>query len=78
MRTIFSVIVLAVLSASPASAQQFRDGKPDKPAKSLPLRPAKAAANACAAYGAGFVRIEGSSTCIKIGGAIGVGVGASR
>jgi hypothetical protein len=72
MRTIFPLILLAVLSASAAPAQQFREGKP---AKSLPLRPAKAAANACAEYGAGFARIEGSSTCIKIGGSIGVGVG---
>jgi hypothetical protein len=75
MRTIFPVIVLAVLSASVASAQQPRDGKPEKQAKSLPPRPAKAAANPCAEYGAGFVRIEGSSTCMKIGGSIGVGVG---
>ena len=77
MRTIFPAIVLALLSASAAPAQQFRDDKPGKPAKSLPLRPAKAA-NPCAEYGPGFVRIEGSSTCIKIGGSIGVGVGASR
>jgi hypothetical protein len=81
MRTIVPVIVLAVLSASAASAQQSRDSKPNKPAKSLPLRrPAKAAANSCAEYGAGFARIEGTSTCIKIGGSIGVGMGmgASR
>ena len=74
----FSVIFLSVLSASAAQAQQFRDARPDKPPKSLPLRPAKAAANPCAEYGAGFVRIEGSSTCIKIGGSFGVGVGGSR
>jgi hypothetical protein len=78
MRSIFSVIVLALLSASAASAQQFREGKPDKPAKTLPLRPPKAAANPCAEYGAGFARVEGSSTCIKIGGSFGVGVGGSR
>jgi hypothetical protein len=78
MRTIVSVIILAVLSASAASAQQFREGKPDKPAKTLPLRPPKAAANPCAEYGAGFARVEGSSTCIKIGGSFGVGVGGSR
>jgi hypothetical protein len=76
MRTVFPVIVLAVLSVSAAPAQQSRGGKPEKPTKSLPLRPAKAAANPCAEYGAGFFRIEGSSTCIKIGGSIGVGVGA--
>jgi hypothetical protein len=78
MPTILTVIVLALLSASSAPAQQFRDDKPGKPAKSLPLRPAKAAANPCAEYGAGFVRIEGSSTCIKIGGSLSVGVGVSR
>jgi hypothetical protein len=75
MRTIVPVIILAVLSASAASAQQSRDGKPAKPAKSLPLRPPKAATNPCAEYGAGFARLEGSSTCIKIGGSIGVGAG---
>jgi hypothetical protein len=66
------------LSASAASAQQFREGKPDRQTKTLPLRPAKAAANPCAEYGAGFVRIEGSSTCIKIGGSLSVGIGRSR
>jgi hypothetical protein len=78
MRTNFPVIVLAVLSASVASAQQARDRKPDKPATAVPPRPAKAAANPCAEYGPGFVRIEGSSTCMKIGGSFGVGVGGSR
>jgi hypothetical protein len=78
MRTIIPVIIVAMLSASAAPAQQSRDGKPDRPAKSLPLRPAKAAANPCAEYGAGFVRIEGSSTCIKVGGSLSVGAGASR
>jgi hypothetical protein len=76
MRTIFPVIFLAVLSVSAASAQQSRDPKPDKP--SVPLRPAKAAVNPCADYGPGFVRIEGSSTCMKIGGSFGVGGGVSR
>jgi hypothetical protein len=78
MRMIVPVIIVAMLSASAAPAQQFRDGKPDKPAKSLPLRPAKAAVNPCAEYGAGFVRIEGSSTCIKVGGSLSVGAGSSR
>jgi opacity protein-like surface antigen len=77
MRTILALIVLAVLSASAAQAQQSRDPKPNKPAVTLPLRPPKAA-NSCAEYGPGFVKIEGSSTCIKIGGSISVGVGASR
>jgi hypothetical protein len=74
MRMIVFVIIVAMLAASAAPAQQFRDGKP---AKSLPLRP-KAATNPCAEYGPGFVRIEGSSTCIKVGGSLSVGAGTSR
>ncbi len=78
MRTTVPVIILVLLSASATPAQQFRDDKPDKAAKALPLRPAKAAANPCAEYGPGFVKVEGSSTCIKIGGSLSVGVGGSR
>jgi hypothetical protein len=78
MRNILPVIMLAVLSASSASAQQLRDPKPEKPAVSIPLRAPKAAANWCAEYGPGFVKVEGSSTCMKIGGSISVGAGGSR
>jgi hypothetical protein len=79
MRTIFPIALaaLAAISGPCASAQQIREPKQGKPAIALPLRP-KAAANPCAEYGPGFVRIEGSSTCIKIGGSLGVGVGTSR
>jgi hypothetical protein len=76
MPTIFLIMVL-VLSASSAPAQQSPDRKPDKPVASVPLRP-KAAANPCAEYGPGFVRIDGSSTCMRIGGGIDVGIGGSR
>ena len=30
-----------------------------------------------AAYGAGFVKVEGTDTCVQIGGSIGIGVGGS-
>jgi hypothetical protein len=78
MRKLFLVIVLAVLSATSAPAQQSRDPKPDKPSTSIPLRAPKAATNSCAEYGPGFVKVEGTSTCMKIGGSISVGVGGSR
>jgi hypothetical protein len=77
MRNIFPVVVLVALSASSAPAQQFRDPKPEKSTTSLPLRAPKAA-NSCAEYGPGFVKVEGSSTCMKIGGSISVGVGGAR
>jgi hypothetical protein len=78
MRIIVPVAVLALLSASPSLAQQSRDQKPDKPTTTIPLRAPKAAINSCAEYGPGFVRVEGTSTCVKIGGSFSVGVGGSR
>jgi hypothetical protein len=78
MRTFLLIVALAALSASSAQAEQSRERKPDKPAVSIPLRPAKTAVNPCAEYGAGFVRVDGSSTCVKIGGTISVGAGGTR
>jgi hypothetical protein len=69
-------IVLALLPAALAAAAPSGAQKPDKSAgsaKSLPLKNAHAG-NPCAAYGAGFVRVEGSDTCVKIGGAVSIGV----
>ena len=72
--------MMAVLLPSvPALAEQLPLQKSDKAApsgKSLPVK-RPSSANACAEYGAGFVRIEGTSTCMKIGGAISVGAGVS-
>ena len=44
--------------------------------KLLPLKRSNSA-NACAEYGAGFVKIEGTNTCMKIGGAVSIGAGVS-
>ena len=69
---------VVALLPSAANADQFRLHKPDKamaPDKPLPL---KRSSNACAEYGAGFVKIEGTGTCMKIGGAISVGAGVSH
>jgi hypothetical protein len=79
MRHVFPIALaaLGIASVSSASAQQSREQNRSKAATSLPLRP-KAALNPCAEYGPGFVRIEGSSTCVRIGGNVSVGVGALR
>ena len=56
------VAVIAIVPAVPASAQ-------DKPAKkSEPPKAAAAPKPDCSEYGAGFVRINGTGTCVKIGG----------
>jgi hypothetical protein len=42
----------------------------------LPLKGA-AGSNSCAAYGPRFVRVNGTDTCMQIGGAVGIGAGSA-
>jgi len=79
MRTI---VLLAASSASTALADPAGRPKLDTPppSKVLPMKGASAG-NSCAAYGPGFMKVEGSDTCVKIGGAVRVdvsGAGAPR
>ncbi|WP_315774685.1 MULTISPECIES: porin [unclassified Bradyrhizobium] len=41
------------------------------------LRSGAASNNPCASYGANFVRVEGTNTCVKVGGALRVEMGTS-
>ena len=77
MRKIILVVAVAVLPGLVSAAEQPGQ-QPRKPARPDTLRPLKG--NPCAAYGAGFVQVEGSSTCVKIGGSVRVegGGGAPR
>ena len=79
MRKFLLVMIAVVLPAAAAVAEQPRpqkSGKAATPGKVLPLKRSNSA-NACAEYGAGFVKIEGTSTCMKIGGAVSIGAGVS-
>jgi len=79
MRNILlALVVIAVLPASMA-AEQPRIQKPDKPTASGRLLPLKGAdsSNSCAAYGPGFVKVDGTGTCVKIGGAVSIEAGSS-
>ena len=62
-----------------SAAEQTGHPKSDKAASSGKLLPLKRATsgNSCAAYGAGFVKVEGTETCMKIGGAVSIGAGTS-
>jgi hypothetical protein len=80
MRKIFPAIMALLLTGGAASAaEQTRQQKSDKAAPSGKLLPLKRAtsSNSCAAYGPGFVKVEGTETCAKIGGAVSIGVGTS-
>lgn len=75
----FLLVMAAMLPAVAAFAEQPRVQKSDKaatPGKPLPLKGA-APAGSCAEYGAGFVKVEGSNTCMKVGGATRVETGVS-
>lgn len=81
MRSVLLVIaVIALWPASPAAAEQPRAQKTDKSISTVRQHPLKGARTdqTCAAYGAGFVRVDGTQTCVKIGGAVSIGVGGSR
>jgi hypothetical protein len=75
---IFVVLISAVLAIASAAAET-RLPKSDRPppaSKVLPLK-GTAGANPCAAYGPGFVKVDGIGTCMKIGGALDVGAAVS-
>jgi len=79
MRKLLLLSAALMLPSVAAGAEQPRAPKPYAAAPSSQPLPVKrpAAANACAQYGAGFIMIEGTGTCMKIGGAIGIGGGIS-
>ena len=81
MRNVLLVIaVTALLPASSAAVEQPRAQKSDKSISTSRQHQLKGARtdHSCAAYGAGFVRVDGTQTCVKIGGAVSIGVGGSR
>jgi hypothetical protein len=80
MRKSLLVIAALLLPASSALAEQPGIQKSDRAASSGKILPLKGASSAssCAAYGPGFVKVAGSDTCVRVGGAVSVDVGTSR
>ena len=78
MRYILLAIIVAALPASSGASELAgtKDDKPQAQGKLIPLK-GSGAGNPCAAYGPGFVRLAGSDTCVKTGGAIGIDAGGS-
>jgi Porin subfamily len=70
---ITAMILSSVVVATGAGAQTLTDPNP-KTASSPPLaatKPSPPPLNACSTYGAGFVQIPGTNTCVKVGVAVG-------
>jgi hypothetical protein len=79
MRNSLLAIVVVAMPASIASTEASRSQKLDKPTtlgRAIPVK-RTGSSNSCAAYGPGFVKVEGTETCVKIGGAVSIGVGSS-
>jgi hypothetical protein len=76
MRKTLLLIVVAGWPAF-ALAQQTGDQKSGKAPTAGKLLPLKGATrtNSCAEFGAGFVKVEGSDTCVKVGGYVSTGAG---
>ncbi|MBR0753833.1 hypothetical protein JQ604_16735 [Bradyrhizobium jicamae] len=75
-----SIIVIVALLPAVAFAQQGTPKKTDTSPtidKTLPLK-GTARSNSCAEFGPGFVKVEGTGTCMKVGGGISVDAGARR
>jgi hypothetical protein len=69
MKIVLAVIISALISgALPASAEPNGVQPSKKAADTKGQTNTKAQAKPCAEYGEGFRRVEGSSTCVKIGG----------
>jgi hypothetical protein len=78
MRKSILVIAAVMLPAASALAEPPDHQKSSRTATSgqqLPLKRATSS-NPCAAFGAGFVMVEGTSTCVKIGGVVSTGASA--
>jgi hypothetical protein len=70
------ILVVALLPAVAVAAEQ--QNGPRKKAAETPKASAPVSANPCAQYGAGFVQVQGTSTCVKLSGSMRVDVGTSR
>ncbi len=68
------LIVVFGIAASSMALAQSDVRLPNAPRK-IPEKPLSRAPKPCAEYGAGFVKLEGSDTCVRIGGSISIGAG---
>jgi hypothetical protein len=80
LKLIFPGIAIWLCAVSAACAGSPADfstlSKPMPPAKS-PSRAGTRAANPCASFGPNFKRVEGTDTCVRIGGGVSVQAGSA-
>ena len=81
-----SAVLAAAVSLTPTSSfadpKESRDGKPPRQRVTAPpdrpvAKPPRQATS-CAEFGAGFVRLPGSDSCVRVGGGVDMSVGGSQ
>ena len=77
-KSLLAMATLVLTGGAALAAEQSGHPRSDKAAPAGKLLPLKreTSGTSCAAYGAGFVKVEGTETCVKIGGAVSIGAGA--
>jgi len=73
-----TLLALLIPLSLPVAAMAQSDRTPGAAARQAPsprLAKPKPAMRTCPEFGAGFVRLEGSDTCVRIGGYLDVGTG---
>jgi hypothetical protein len=78
--TVLILIAFATTSAAAAESLRLPPTEPPQSGKTLPLKGASGAAKAgsCATYGPRFVMVDGTGTCVKIGGSVSVDAAVRR
>ncbi|WP_454652638.1 hypothetical protein [Bradyrhizobium liaoningense] len=80
------LILISLLATPAAAAESLRLPPAERPqagketVRPLPLKSAagKARAGSCASYGPRFVMVEGTGTCVKVGGSISIDTSVRR
>lgn len=76
------LILISLLATSATAAESLRLPPAERPqagnAPPLKSTAGKARAGSCASYGPRFVMVEGTGTCVKIGGSISVDTAIRR
>ncbi|MDE5443982.1 hypothetical protein GWG65_21525 [Bradyrhizobium sp. CSA207] len=79
--TILILTCLVTTSATAAESLRLPPAERPQAGKALPLKGAegnRARANSCASYGPRFVMVEGTGTCVEIGGSISIDAAVRR
>ena len=80
MRLTITLLALLLAPIFPAHAQSWDAkalSKKAEPPLAQPKRDRTSGMKACPEYGAGFYRLAGSDTCVRIGGSVSSDVGSS-